>query len=233
MKKAKILIWLCLPIMMSSCLTEGNYTVILPPNGNAVVVEATIKEEVIPVSMQQNLELYMPIYEGTTPPIVNGVYLFSPFESVYSSDGQYSDGYVIDDFKIMFSDQNSATQLLSYYGSYEDDNSYESSDKVSIIGSGNNFTAYFVATGVNAGISFKTATLISGTVSTTGIKNIYYAFVMLEKGDDPNYDLMDVNVYRVFYDSDGLAENSYWNKSKKINQQINPIFLKGSHNQKY
>ena len=47
-----------------------------------------------------------------------------------------------------------------------------------------------------------------GTKSSSGIRNLEYAFVMVEKGDDPNHKLMEEGVFRVFKDKDGLAANA-------------------------
>ena len=79
-----------------------------------------------------------------------------------------------------------------------------------ISGSGNNFTAYFNTEGTSNGIYQKTALVISGTKSSTGIKNLYYAFILVEKGYDPDGILMDEGYFRVFKDEDGLSVNSTW-----------------------
>jgi len=219
MKKLKFILCLCLPILVTSCLSEGYNTIILPADESAQVEKTTIDEETIPLSIQQKLELYMPINEGSKPPIINGVYLISPFEAVYTSDGTYLPGRVIDDYEIMFSGQSSGRQSLIYDGAHIGLDSYESSDDVLIIGKSNNFTAYFISTGATEGINYKTATLISGTVSSTGIKDFYYAIVMLEKGYDAENNLMDVNGYRIYKDGDGLASNSTWKSSSIIDRQ--------------
>lgn len=64
--------------------------------------------------------------------------------------------------------------------------------------------------GTSSGIYTKTALVISGTKTNTGIKGIRYAFVMVEKGDDPDTKLMDEGVFRVFEDGDGLALIATW-----------------------
>ena len=48
---------------------------------------------------------------------------------------------------------------------------------------------------------------------------------MLEKGPDPEGKLVEEGTYRIFKDSDGLAENSYWNKSTIINIMNLPLSL--------
>ena len=83
------------------------------------------------------------------------------------------------------------------------------------------FTIFFNATGVASGISIKNASLVSGTMSAEGIKNLIWAFVMTEKGDDPENKLMKVGAFRVIKDNDGLAENTAWPSATRA---FEPVF---------
>ena len=83
--------------------------------------------------------------------------------------------------------------------------SYEKGTGCIIRGSGNNFTVYLGLEGITTGIRVRMATVISGSVSTAGIRNLKYAFVMIEKGSDPNNQLMREGVFRIFCDRDGLS----------------------------
>ncbi len=67
----------------------------------------------------------------------------------------------------------------------------ESQELIEVVGSGNNFTAYFKSGNIS--------TIISGTLSQDGIIDFYYAFIML-----------DVNIYRIFKDGDDFAEKQTW-----------------------
>ncbi len=96
------------------------------------------------------------------------------------------------------------------YASKQGSSSEGSSDEVTVSGSNDDFTAYFISTGTNSGISFKTATVISGTKTSSGIKNYLNAFILLEKGADPNGKLMGVNEFRIFKDNNNLASNTTW-----------------------
>ena len=90
-----------------------------------------------------------------------------------------------------------------------------------IRGSGSNFTAFFNTTGESLGISTKTALVISGTKTSDGIKDIYYAFVMVKKGEDPNHQLMEEGIFRVFHDQDGLAVNATWpGEAKEFRSEV-------------
>ena len=51
------------------------------------------------------------------------------------------------------------------------------------------------------------------TKLSSGISNLYYAFIMVEKGSDPNHDLMEEGIFRVFKDKDGLSVNTTWSRA--------------------
>jgi hypothetical protein len=213
MKRVKIVLWLLMPILITSCLNEGDETIVLD--------EVNPIDKVIPVDIRGLLEESMPIYSGSTPPNIEGTFLVSVNELVSSSLTADDPGDIFNDLTLNFSNQDSKKNLLSYKEKQNDSSS--SSDSVLIVGKGNDFTAYFTAKGISSGIKTKEATIISGTISSKGIVDFYYAFVMLEKGSDPENQLIDEGSYRVFMDRDGLAENSSWNKSTNISE------LKGSY----
>ena len=83
-----------------------------------------------------------------------------------------------------------------------------------ISGQGNNFTVFFNVDGVthldNYDVMTKEAIVISGTKTATGISNLYYSFIMIEKSDDPDHRIVDVGYYRVFKDKDGSSPYYEW-----------------------
>jgi hypothetical protein len=199
--------------ILSACIKDDDETLILPE-----VKYFKPIEEVIPDTIQQQLEKHMDIFTGSTPPDIEGTYLVNPANLVYSSDGQFSVGHVFTDVVMKFSAQNSITNIITYTEKYG--TTLATSDEVSISGSNNNFTAYFNTIGEYADniTTYKEATLISGTITSSGIKNHIYAFVMLEK-NDPNNILMDVGVYRIVKDGNELASNTSWEKSAKLDSE--------------
>ena len=78
-----------------------------------------------------------------------------------------------------------------------------------ISGDGNNFTIFFNATERDGEVTTKTALVVSGTKTSEGIRNLKYAFVMLDKYD-PNDVKMDIGTYRVIKDGDGISEPASW-----------------------
>ena len=66
----------------------------------------------------------------------------------------------------------------------------------------------------------KTALVISGTKTASGIEDLHYAFVIVEKGDDPDGKLMEEGVFRVFKDEDGMSVNSDWEYSTVSSRSV-------------
>lgn len=147
------------------------------------------------------------------PPNVEGVYLVDPFVTVYCEDegtGGYEPGDLVASNYIKLSNQNFTNNTLDYENMSVSGNSHSTGEGAFISGSGNNFTAFFNTIGESSDIYTKTALVISGTKSASGIQNLQYAFIMVEKGYDPNEVLMKEGVFRVFKDQDGLSINTSW-----------------------
>lgn len=193
------------------------------------IEEGSVPSNVVPYDLQEKIMQYMPLYTGTTPPNLeitssNGAILFSPAYTVYCSDyqdgndGGYEPGYIINPIFYGFYNQSSDTNTLSIQMAeffVENDKiqvtSYETAETAYICGNGSYFTACYNTEGVTTGmngnqINYKTATVISGTKTSTGISNMYHAFLMISKTGDTNNDLMNTNEFRVFKDQDGTSE---------------------------
>lgn len=176
---------------------------ILPWNSGSI-------ENVVPQEVRDQWGDYMPIYDGITPPNIEGCVFVDPFETVYTSDGGYQPGYVISPYFMHFYDQNSQANTINFEDVSNSGNSYDRGPGAFISGSGNNFTVFFNTEGSSNGIYTKQALVLSGTKTAEGIANFHYAFVMVDKGSDPNGTLMPVNAYRIFRDNDGLSVWTEW-----------------------
>lgn len=172
-------------------------------------------DDVVPEEIQERLNAYMTIYRGVNPPNIEGCYLLDDPEVVFcedEDDGGYEPGETgfVEEY-IRFSNQDMKKNTVDY--EELDDYSEQSGEGAFISGDGNDFTAYFNTTGTYDGIYgiyIKTALVISGTKTSSGIENLRYAFIMVEKGDDPDEYLMDEGVFRVFKDSDEIASPATW-----------------------
>ena len=162
----------------------------------------------IPVEYLSKMSAYMPIYSGSTPPIIEGTWMMSPTTVVHDGQGNWKAGKVINDVTFHFSSQNTSQNTIEY--SKKESQDYANASNVAVLGKDNHFTAFLISEGKTGDISTKEAALVSGTVTDNGIKDMYYAFILLDKSADPDRKVVDVGVFRCFKDGDGLSEPTPW-----------------------
>ena len=167
--------------------------------------------QVIPDDIRQKMEPYIPIYDGMNPPNVEGCYMLDPMVAVYMEDydGDLSELQWMGEY-INLTNQNKNDNTIDMEELTADGESYSIGQGAVIVGEGNNFSILFNTEGTNSGIYNKTALLLSGTKTTEGIQNLQYAFVMVEKGDDPEGELMEEGIFRVFKDGDEISYYTSW-----------------------
>ena len=159
------------------------------------------------------LDPYMPIYDGDTPPNIEGCYVVSTCVLDYSTlwyDDPGWDTYV--DHYVKFSNQDMVNNTVDYESAqFATYTSYDYSLDSYVSGKDNNFTVFFNIVGdYGDGVTtYKMAYAISGTISENGIINYYDGFYMQEKNDPYEY-LVPVGTIRVFKDMDGLAARTQW-----------------------
>lgn len=156
---------------------------------------------------------YIDIYRGFNPPNVEGVYSVKPLTTVHCEDygnGGFAPGTQVNPIVIRLHGQDKSNNTINYEHYTENSDSYSKGDGAFISGYGNYFTVFFNTIGESHGIQTKTALVISGEKSSNGIKNLRYAFVMVEKGSDPSNLLMREGVFRVFKDGDYISEPCSW-----------------------
>jgi hypothetical protein len=185
----------------------------------------TIKDsritQVIPSKYLKELQKHMTIYDGENPPMVEGVFLVAP--AVLHYDSYHAEG--VDSFSnsyIEFYAQDATNRTLKT--KEQGGNNAEGSGSY-IIGEGNNFTVFLSNTGTSYGVSFKTATIVSGTMTAQGIKNLYYGFLMVDKGDDPDEKIMGVGRYRIIKDKDGMSEYTKWPGTRAFVSEFERSFV--------
>ncbi len=168
-----------------------------------------VPSDIIPDKIRVEFENTMQVHSGTTPPDISGEYLADNTTLIGSNLSYDEIGKRYSDIYVAFI--KGTNGKLSYRERQNSSEGGSDNVVVEVVGSGNNFTAYFTTTSVSNGISNKQSTIISGTKTKDGIRNFQYAFVMLEKGSDPgDYTLVPVDTYRVFNDADGFSENYKW-----------------------
>ena len=169
-------------------------------------------DHVIPPEYKDRMDPYITIYEGANPPNIEGIYLLSPNELTYDTTNQFEIGHVFSDMYFRFYNQDMVNNTLDYQ---EKQKSSEGSGTGCFIsGEGNNFTVYFNVDVTSRyekyDISLKEALVISGTKTDDGIKNLEYAFVIVDKSSDPEQYVIDPGDFRAFKDGDGLGVTTTW-----------------------
>jgi len=175
-----------------------------------VVTTDTRILSVVPNKTLSEIKQHMPIYDGTNPPVVEGVFCMGPtlglvYDSYYGWDKEpeWSANY------IEFTKQNANDKTLFFRESNTSGSFVGSGTGAYISGEGKNFTVFLSTKNTEDGgaITYTKATVISGTLTDKGISKLRYAFVITEKKGDPNdEDVMKVGVVRVIKDNDELSE---------------------------
>ena len=160
----------------------------------------------------------MPTPEGNTPPNIEGCYLMKRYITVYCSDGYYKRGEdLAEEDYIRFSNQNTKKNTIDYQNNafdstYDELYSTEEGTGAYIQGSDNGFTVWFKSWGVVSGtnVRLQTFTVISGTRTKDGIRNLHYMTMCVDKQNDYNDRYMAIGTYRIFKDGDGFSPETEW-----------------------
>lgn len=186
-------------------LKEGSimFTSNINPWNDPSDIQAIIPQEYIDL-----MSPYIPIYEGNTPPDIEGVWLVSPNELYYDSMGGTRDDYNFADDYLWFYEQKSDNTLSMM--STQNLGDLSVAEGVFISGTGSNFTIYFNEYSTfDDGAWLVKATLISGTKSGSRITNLRNAFIILDDYD-PNDHYMNVGDFRVLEDADYSSGKATW-----------------------
>ena len=185
--------------------------------GSVLVIGNTQDEDVddrihtvIPEEIRDEIEEYIPIYDGMNPPNIEDAYFLSPQILIGSS---LSYDYIGREFSYeyqKYSNQDMANNTIDMVRVQGDGSEWAKGSGAFISGTGNNFTIYFNMEGESAGIWTKEAYIVSGTKTASGIKDLTCGFILTEKGDDPDNILVDVGTFRFFTDQDGMSEATSW-----------------------
>lgn len=147
-------------------------------------------------------ELGLTFNKGFNPPLIDGYY--------------YADN---------LKNLNTSSRYIEYWYYYHDqrpNNTINMQEKSSvsisignngfISGNGNYFTAYFEENSENTDqtndhiVTIRKASIYSGEITASGIKDFIYGFIILDKENDDNNHYMNVGEARIIYESDNLAE---------------------------
>ncbi len=150
------------------------------------------------------------VYSGTTPPVVNGIYLMRPDSCIYDNSPSNFAGTIFTDYKFRFSSQNATTYALNVEQKAIPSGALSTTPVSTYIsGSGNNFSIFILRTITPGGIQVQQFNVLSGTVTAAGIQNLQNVLYVRSKGSDPGNTYPPAGTVRVFVTgAPGLAATS-------------------------
>jgi hypothetical protein len=160
-------------------------------------------QRLVPQNVIDTLRIMgMDIVDSGKPIQIVGIYEIRPMVLLASSIPGDRAGVSYSPYRVRLFDQKDADQSIKA--------DYVNADEKGtglggfVAGSGNKFSAFFEINGTIGASTFKMSVVYSGEWSSTGIKNMQYAFYMKEKNDSASR-LVKVGTTRIFKDSDGLS----------------------------
>lgn len=146
------------------------------------------------------------IYNGYTPPALEGKFRMSPSVLVSSNfNDPYAPGHLFVDSEVEFSDfnPNDLTIKVTITEGFLTGEGYGSF----ISGSGNNFTVYVKVDAVDgSGHRLLQTEVYSGTLEPNGIRNLQRSLFMVDDHGDPNDEYIANGQGRLAEDQDGFSE---------------------------
>ena len=189
--------------------------------GNVIEFTTDPIQNVVPPDILDELDDYIPIYEGINPPNVEGQYVMSPEILIYDSGHTYSAGKEFADLYFQFYNQDMENNTLDYREAQS--SSTGTGTGAFISGDGETFSVFFNTESENVYSDYtvytKRALILSGILTPQGIKDLKRAFVMVDKSSDPKHHVMDVGEFRILEDGDGLCSiTNYFQIARKENK---------------
>lgn len=193
-------------MMLSGCVNADNP---VDPKPEKPQVDERV-EQVIPEEIRTEIEQFIPIYDGVTPPNVEGSYYMDPEALIGTSLSYDQIGKHFSSEYQKFSGQDMVKNTINMVRVQGGGSEWMKGTGAFISGSGDNFTIYFDMEGESSGIPVKEAIVLSGTKTPAGIKNLTWGFILKEKGDDPHGYVVPVGSFRIAADEDGMSESVEW-----------------------
>jgi len=170
----------------------------------------TILNSIVTSDMIDTLKKHgLVINAGTTPPIVDGVFLLAPDLCIYDN-GAPSAGKLFTNYEYQFLNQDNSKYTLTVNYSnaiVSGGDSGTDGSATYIAGHGSFFTVFAQVTGTLSGVTYKELQVLTGELTLTGLKNFQWAFLMVSKTDDPgDHKVAKVGTIRIFNDKDGFSE---------------------------
>lgn len=158
--------------------------------------------QVLPQKYIDSLKnLGLVIYEGVTPPNVNGIFLLSPHRLKASNFSDFLPvGSLFLDGKLKIENQNNTTFSVDVLGKNFLSNN-DTSIVAAISGSGDNFTIYSKIRASSDEYYADFALIMSGTKNTSGFKNFEYGIISIDASHGGG-NFISEGKARLVYDAD-------------------------------
>lgn len=151
----------------------------------------------------------MTINSGTTPPNINGIFLFSPTYCTFDNSGSNRAGTYFNDYKLQFKNQNTQdyTVGMAYKNASGSSDSGGDNNATYIAGENNRFTVFSQVKGKQGTINYVALDVISGEAAGGTMKNLMWSHYLVSKeGDEANIFLVPIGTTRIFADKDGSSD---------------------------
>ena len=170
-------------------------------------VNGQIPVEVLPEALAAEIGQYMNIYSGENTIVIDSLYNSSPHKLMHTTFDEPADT-VYHDLRFQFIKKDDKVDLIEWvfdnYAQYYYPIAFRD---LYMIGTGNNFTAYYLEenTSYTTGY-YKKATILSGTFdeANNAVNDFKIAEILLKTYGNPN--LPPENSYRIVGDADGVSE---------------------------
>lgn len=147
---------------------------------------------------------------GTTPNIVNGIYLMQPDSCIYdNSPGNFA-GTLFADYKFKFTNQNNTLFTIDVEQKNLVSNVLNATPAFTYIsGNGNDFSIFILRTISPGGIAVQQFNILSGTLTASGVQNLQNTLYLRSKINDVGNTLPPAGTIRLFVTGgSGLASTS-------------------------
>ena len=183
----------------------------------------TVPTSVLPTNLDSIVKLHFTVHTGENPNLFDGQFLSDPHVLMftnYMTTSTDTVGSVYNSRYIAF--YKNSTKMDFYGKQWDDDNDKfynEAYRQLYVLGTGENFTCYYITEGYPNGMYAKQSTIFSGkwNESYGGLKDFQVAVILTETSNNPN--LAPKGSFRVLGDSDGLAINHTWIEGKSADSE--------------
>lgn len=192
-----------LPLLLFfSCTKNDKDTIILL--GTESYVDDIL--DVIPDSLRNVFNTHFgEIPQGYVPPKVEGDFVVAPKQRCYSNVPNWPLGVVEPNMYLKFSNQHNSVVEIVLAEATE-----TFTDTVFVVGYDDLFTVYYQETktlSVNENeITMKRGVIIKGEKNDEGLKNLYFANIVMEVAGDEGNAVVSPGQFFIYKDGDGLAK---------------------------